>query len=157
MLYLKTDAGRAEVQARVLALTPSQRQVLILCDGERHDADLQEMLPLGSLGPALVHLCTLGLLEPRDVPPPVRAEEPPPLTEAERFRAMVELATSMAVDLGFVARVRAQLEIEKAEGVQDLSGVVNLLYKNLAEHGKKTPLLALRLNKLRQLAGMVPA
>ena len=157
MLYLKTDAGRAELQARVLALTPAQRQVLILCDGERHDADLREMLPQANLGPALAQLCALGLLQAKDVPLPVKAAEPVPLTEAERFRAMVELATSMAVDLGFASRVRAQLQIEKAQDVRDLNGVVDLLYKNLAEHGKRTPLLALRLNKLRQLAGLVPA
>jgi len=42
-------------------------------------------------------------------------------------------------------------------GVAVFSGVVNLLYKNLAEQGKRTPLLALRLNKLRQLAQAQPA
>jgi hypothetical protein len=157
MLYVKTEAGRAELQARLLALTPSQRQVLILCDGERHDADLQDLMPLATVGPVLTQLCTLGLLTPHDVPRPARPAEPPPLTEAERFRAMVELATSMAGDLGFASRVRAQLQIEKAQGPHDLRDVVQLLYKNLADHGKKTPLLALRLNKLRQLADHAPA
>lgn len=156
MLYLKTDAGRQEVQARTLPLAPAQRQVLILCDGERFYEDLLEMMPEASLKPAIDALCRQGLLAARDIARPVK-EEAPVLDEAERFRAMVELATSMAGDLGFIARVQAQLAIEKAQGPQDLTGVVNLLYKNLAEQGKKTPLLALRLNKLRQLAQSQPA
>jgi hypothetical protein len=156
MMYLKTDAGRNEVHARSQPLTPGQRQVLILCDGERYYEDLLEMMPAANLRPALEYLCGHGLLLPKDVARPVK-EEPLPLDDASRFRAMVELATSMAVDLGFLARIQAQLAIEKAQNPRDLTGVVNLLYKNLAEHGKKTPLLGLRLNKLRQLAEMQPA
>lgn len=151
MIYLKTAAGRAEVQARQLPLTPGQRQVLILCDGLRHEEDLGEMIPGPILKPALQALVEQGLLELKEV---AHVPKPAPvvLTEAERFRTMVELATSMAVDLGFAARIKAQLQIEKASNAQDLAGVVDLLYKNLAEHGKKTPLLGLRLQKLRQLA-----
>ena len=151
MLFIKTDAGRAEVQARKLALSPSQRQVLILCDGERFYEDLVGMMPEATLKPALEQLFTLGLLTAKAVAKPV-VETPPPLDDAERFRAMVELATSMAVDLGFTARIKAQLAIEKASNPRDLKGVVDLLYRDLADQGKKTPLLALRLNKLKQLA-----
>jgi hypothetical protein len=149
MLYVKTEAGRGEVQGRTLPLTPSQRQVLILCDGDRHLEDLLEMMPAETLKAAIDQLCAQGLVEERAAPP--RAVKPPPveLTEAERYRAIVELATSMAVDLGFAARIKAQLQIEKAETVQDLTGVVELLCKHL----KATPLMALRLNKLKQLAG----
>ncbi|MBI5276677.1 MAG: hypothetical protein HY854_09480 [Burkholderiales bacterium] len=156
MIYLKTAAGRAEVQARSLPLTPAQRQVLILCDGERFEEDLLEMIPEATFRPALRHLYAAGLLEARDVARPPKAE-PVVLGEAERFRAMVELATSMAVDLGFAARIRAQLQIEKANNAGDLKGVVDLLVRDLAGQGKKTPLLALRLNKLRQLAAQQEA
>lgn len=152
MLYVKTDSGRAEVQARTRQLSGAQRQVLILCDGDRQTEDLLDMVPGPTLEPALQQLCALGLLQAREAPPRARPAEPPPLTEADRFRAIVELATSMAVDLGFASRVKAQLQIEKAQSVGDLTGVVDLLYRNLADAGKKTPLLALRLNKLRQLA-----
>src|SRR5687767_9738316 len=103
MLYVKTEAGRAEVQGRTLPLTPSQRQVLILCDGERQLDDLLEMIPEASLKAALEQLLAQGLMEGRAVAP--RAVKPPPveLNDAERFRAIVELATSLAVDLGFTA------------------------------------------------------
>jgi hypothetical protein len=147
MLYAKTEAGRKEVLSRTLPLAPAQRQVLILCDGERHVEDLGDMLPAESVRPALEHLLAHGLVALRDAAikeKPVEVR----LTEAERFRAVVELATSMARDLGFTARVRAQLQIEKAGGIQDLTGVVELLCKHL----QKTPLMALRLEKLRRLA-----
>lgn len=152
MLYVKTEAGRAEVQGRTLPLTPSQRQVLILCDGERQLDDLVEMIPEASLKPALEQLLAHGLLEGRAAP--ARAVKPPPveLDDAERFRAIVELATSLAVDLGFAARIKAQLQIERANTVSDLTQTVDLLCKHLTEQHKNTPLMALRLNKLRQLA-----
>ena len=155
MMYLKTDAGRDEVHARRLPLTPAQRQVLILCDGERYYEDLLEMMPSATLCLAVEGLLARGLLQQRDIARPVK-DEPPPMDEAARFRAMVELATSMAVDLGFVARIQAQLQIEKAQNSRDLIGVVNLLHRNLSEQGKKTPLLGLRLHKLLQLATIDP-
>jgi hypothetical protein len=145
MLYVKTDAGRLELQARALPLSPSQRQVLILCNGERRQDDLLEMMPAETLKSALEQLCQHGLVEARQVAPRVKA--PVVLTDAERYRAIVELATSMMVELGFTARIRAQLQIEKAQSLQDLAGVVELLCKHL----KSTPLMTLRLNKLREL------
>jgi len=148
MLYAKTDAGRQEVQSRTRTLSPSQRQVLILCDSERHVEDLKEMMPAGTLEPALDHLVAVGLLQLYDAVVKEKPAEAAPLTESERYRAIVELATSMAVDLGFTARIKAQLQIEKAQSVQDLTTVVDLLCRHL----KSTPLMALRLNKLRQLA-----
>jgi len=150
MLYIKTDAGRNEVQGRTLQLTPSQRQVLILCDGERQLDDLLEMIPAEALKASLAHLCGQGLLKTRAAPPRVVKSEPVELDEAQRYRAIVELATSMAVDLGFAARIKAQLQIERAQTVADLTGVVELL----CTHLKSTPLMALRLNKLRQLASI---
>jgi hypothetical protein len=147
MLYVKTDAGRCEVQGRTRPLTPSQRQVLILVDGDRHLEDLQDMMPGDTLKPALENLIAAGLVVLRDPAAKVRPVEVE-LSDSDRYRAIVELATSMAVDLGFTARIRAQLQIEKAQTVQDLTGVVELLCKHL----QATPLMALRLNKLRQLA-----
>ena len=147
MLYVKTEAGRSEVQARTLPLTPSQRQVLILCDGARHVEDLGEMMRAEALKPALDFLLQAGLVALQDAAPVVKPAEVE-LTESDRYRAIVDLATSMATDLGFTARIKAQLQIEKAQSVSDLTGVVDLLCKHL----KSTPLMALRLNKLRQLA-----
>jgi len=147
MLYIKTEAGRGEVQSRTRPLSPSQRQVLILCDGERHLEDLDAMMPPEAVKPALFQLVGMGLLTLKDGTAKVKPPEVE-LSEADRYRAAVELATSMAVDLGFTARVRAQLQIEKAQSMEDLTGVVDLLCKHL----KATPLMALRLNKLKQLA-----
>lgn len=147
MIYAKTDAGRAEVQGRSRTLSPSQRQVLILCDGERHVEDLGRMVAPEALAAALEHLAATGLLavvDPAVKVQPVEVE----LTASERYRAVVSLATSMAADLGFAARVRAQLQIEKAQSMEDLTQVVDLLCKHLQD----SPLMSLRLGKLRQLA-----
>jgi hypothetical protein len=152
MLYVKTDAGRGEVQGRTLPLTPSQRQVLILCDGERQLDDLLEMIPAEPLKAAIDHLCGQGLLEGKAAAPRAAKPVAVELTEAERYRAIVELATSLAVDLGFTARIKAQLQIERANTVSDLSQTVDLLCKHLTDQHKNTPLMGLRLNKLRQLA-----
>jgi hypothetical protein len=38
---------------------------------------------------------------------------------------------AMVVELGFTARIKAQLQIEKAQSLQDLAGVVELLCKHL--------------------------
>ena len=151
MLYIKTEAGKTELQARAAGLSPSQRQVLILCDGERHAQDLADMMPQDVLNSSLERLVNLRLLEARNVPAPQRAVVVE-LDEAERYRVMVELATSLAVDLGFTARIRAQLQIEKANTPADLTDVVGLLCKHLTDKHRDPPLMALRLNKLRQLA-----
>ena len=147
MLYVKTEAGRKEVLQRTGALQPAQRQVLILCDGERHFEDLGEMMPADAVKPALDQLVAAGLLVLRDGTVKEKPVEVP-LSESDRYRAIVELATSMAMDLGFAARVKAQLQIERAQSIRDLTGVVELLCK----HMQKTPLMALRLGKLKQLA-----
>jgi hypothetical protein len=152
VLYIKTEAGRGEVQSRTRPLSPSQRQVLILCDGERHLEDLDAMMPSEAVKPALFRLVGMGLLTLKDGTAKAKPAEVE-LSEADRYRAAVELATSMAVDLGFTARVRAQLQIEKAQSMEDLTGVVDLLCKHL----KATPLMALRLNKLKQLAHVAHA
>ncbi len=152
MLYLKTEAGKHELQARTAGLSPAQRQVLILCDGQRHREDLAAMVPADTMDGALERLCELGLLQARDVAAPQRPQEVP-LTDAQRYRAVVGLATSLATDLGFTARVKAQLQIESATSLADLSDVVTLLCRHLKDKHKDTPLMALRLNKLRQLAG----
>jgi hypothetical protein len=150
MLYVKTEAGRNEVLHRTLPLTPAQRQVLILCDGDRHLEDIGDTISADALRAALEHLLASKLLVLKDSAIKEKPVEVP-LTEAERYRAVVELATSMATDLGFTARIRAQLQIEKAQTLHDLTDVVSLLCKHL----DKTPLMALRLNKLRRLAGAV--
>jgi hypothetical protein len=147
MLYTKTDAGRSAVADRGRSLAPAERQVLVLCDGERDLEDLRELIPEDILTPALALLVHRGLLAAQPSAPKVRLK-PVELSEAQRYRQVVTLATSMATDLGFIARISAQLQIEKAQTVSELQGVVELLCKHLS----KTPLMALRLNKLRQLA-----
>jgi len=85
VLHTKTDAGRAALGERGRSLAPAERQVLILCDGERDIEDLLELLPEETLTPALVHLTTRGLIVAQPAPRKVRLK-PVELSEAQRYR-----------------------------------------------------------------------
>ena len=150
MRYLKTAQGRAEVLARKLNLSPALRRVLILCDGERDAVALLQIFPEATLQPALDQLCALGLLAYQQEAAPF--VEQPALSDADRFQEIVTLATTMAADLGFTARVKAQLQIERAQNLGDLSDVVGLLCKNLESQGREHPQLEQKLRKLKRLA-----
>jgi hypothetical protein len=152
MRYLKTDQGRAEVSARKLNLSPALRRVLILCDGERDIGSLLQIVPDSTLQPALDQLCGLGLLAQQQAPAPAAFVEQPALSEADRFHQIVALATTMAADLGFTARVKAQLQIERAQNLVDLGDVVGLLCKSLEGQGREHPQTEQKLRKLRRLA-----
>lgn len=71
MMYTKTEAGRAEIQQRSRKLPTPMRSLLLMVDGQRSEADLQELA--GSLrapDDALAQLLEMGLIE-------VGAEEVP--------------------------------------------------------------------------------
>ncbi|MCJ0762333.1 hypothetical protein [Variovorax terrae] len=154
MLYVKTEAGRAELSSREHGLTPHQRQVLILCDGERTFEQLVQMMPPTTLAAALERLCNLGLLTSH-VPVVLRPVQPKREVAggdpSDRYRATVRLATEIASGLGFTARLKAQLQIEKAQGFADLSHVVASLCSALEDKGNP-PQLTAKLHSLRQMA-----
>jgi len=70
MIYAKTDKGRAEVADRHQGLSPVQRRLLIVVDGQKTVADLQAFVRVDELEGALEHLHQAGLIEPTgDVAP----------------------------------------------------------------------------------------
>jgi hypothetical protein len=152
MRYVKTEQGRTELLARKLNLSPGLRRVLILCDGERDLGALLQIFPEATLQPALDQLCGLALLAQLQEAAPTPFLEQPALSDADRFQEIVTLATTMAADLGFTARVKAQLQIERAQNLGDLSDVVGLLCKNLESQGREHPQLEQKLRKLKRLA-----
>jgi len=153
MRYLKTEQGRAEVQARQRNLSPALRRVLIMCDGERDVDQLLQVFPEATLHSALDQLCQQGLVAPHTPAPAVAAfVEQPALSEADRYREIVKLATAMAADLSFAARVKLQLRIESAANLADLGEVVGLLCKNLEDQSRDSPLIDHKLRKLKRLA-----
>ena len=62
LVFAKTEAGAAEVAARALKLTPSERRILILLDGRRRLADLPSFARPGELDPIVDRLEAAGLI-----------------------------------------------------------------------------------------------
>lgn len=63
MLFIKTDAGRAEMAGRSHNLSAMQRRVLILVDGKKTVNALQAFVRVGELSGALEHLLHEGLID----------------------------------------------------------------------------------------------
>lgn len=63
MLFIKTDAGRAEMAGRSRNLSALQRRVLILVDGNKTVNALQAFVRVGELPGALEHLLHEGLID----------------------------------------------------------------------------------------------
>ncbi|HBK47374.1 MAG TPA: hypothetical protein DDZ67_13260, partial [Xanthomonadaceae bacterium] len=64
MPYLKTDAGRAEIETRALRLPAALRSILLMVDGQRSEAELRDLAGgLHAPADALEQLLALGLIE----------------------------------------------------------------------------------------------
>jgi hypothetical protein len=102
---IKTDKGRQEVAQRSDALTPVQRRLLILVDGQKTVNDLDAFVRVGERDGALRQLLALGMVASHG---PVE-----PLAEAagEGFANPVPLAPPRAAtDPDLFAKVRAEAE-----------------------------------------------
>lgn len=63
MIWIKTDAGRAEIQTRRLVIDRAQRNLLLLIDGHRPDEGLLQNIK-GTSATDFDALQALGLIEP---------------------------------------------------------------------------------------------
>lgn len=68
MRLAKTDMARAALQARDPAISVTERRVLILCDGQRGDADIVGLLGAAA-APAVARLLATGYLQWPDAAP----------------------------------------------------------------------------------------
>jgi hypothetical protein len=104
--YIKSDQGRAEVAQRSGALSPLQRRVLIVIDGQKTVNDLDAVVRAGELAPVLAHLLQAGLIVATGEVAPLlqavapgflaaQAQEPPrPATSQAEFKAVRQQAVS---------------------------------------------------------------
>jgi hypothetical protein len=72
MYYRKTDKGQAEIESTARQLPQRLRMVLVLIDGKRSDADLQQML-VAATPQALQSLLDDGFIVPTPAPASVPA------------------------------------------------------------------------------------
>lgn len=129
--YIKTDTGRAEIQARVHAISRTARNLLLILDGSRDGAEWVGMVR-GATPADLTTLLDAGLIAliPGSAPT-ASAPNPAAAAVAESAAAaplsyaeLYELLPSLAKEqLGLMKGYRYALAIEKADGLTGLQRV----------------------------------
>ncbi len=132
MIWVKTDAGRAEMQTRALVKERPRRNLLLLIDGIKSEEML--LANLAGIGPEdLQALLSLELIAPAaggvkvGAAPPPRAEQPTiplpletqPLDYAQFTAALTQLISANLGLRGFTLT----LAVEKASTIEDLRSV----------------------------------
>lgn len=139
--YTKTETGRAEIRARVHALTRTARNLLLIIDPSRDGAnwvsmvqgasaaDLQTLVDAGLVaqlgGPSVVPSVPPSEPEPSTAPAPAPATAPGALEASSlSYSDLYDLLPSLAKQhLGLMKGYRFVLAIEKADGLVGLQSV----------------------------------
>jgi LDH2 family malate/lactate/ureidoglycolate dehydrogenase len=142
VIWVKTEAGRVEMQARALVKDRARRNLLLLIDGAKSDAML-----LGGLAGVTIAdfdaLRELGLIEPVAEPSGSRASRPgaapvatpapaapaAPLDYAQFTAALTQMISTELGLRGFVLT----LAVEKAGTIEELQDVANRTLAQIAE------------------------
>ncbi len=138
MIWTKTDAGRAEIQARRLVNDRAKRNLLLLIDGLKPDDGLLQNVK-GTSPADFDSLQALGLIEPasaagkpaatvdaaNEMPPAQRA----PLSYAEFTTALTQLISSELGLRGFTLT----LAVDKASTTEELTEVATRVINQIRE------------------------
>lgn len=139
MIWTKTDAGRSEIQARKLVNDRAQRNLLLLIDGTKPDAQLLLSVKGVSQGD-LESLQALGLIKPASATPQPAAvgqvesamaiaEPPTPLDYAQFTTALTQLISSELGLRGFPLT----LAVDKASSIAELTRVAEKVIAQIRE------------------------
>lgn len=141
--YTKTEPGRAEIRARVHALTRTARNLLLIIDASREGQEWVSLVQ-GATAADLQTLVDAGLVEPLGggavaaagvaaapaaIAATARPSAPAPLDDAPvgtplTYAELYELLPSLAKEhLGLMKGYRFALSIEKADGLAGLQQV----------------------------------
>jgi hypothetical protein len=142
LIWAKTDAGRAEMQARSLVKERAQRNLLLVIDGKRTAERLLAEV-MGITAEDFAKLEGLGLIAPVAPPTPVASRPPPTAERAPSHMVDVDLnnfdyATLRAAigrqisELGFRG-FALSLILEESTTVEDLKEVAERLLKIIAD------------------------
>lgn len=145
MIWVKTDAGRAEIQARALVKERAQRNLLLLIDGKA----TSEKLLAGVAGISAADFATLqslGLITVLSAPPPPPPPPPPRPSAPAAFSGKVDIDVSgldYATLRGAIGRMISKelgmrglamsMILEESLTVDDLKGVAERLLKMIAD------------------------
>lgn len=144
MIWVKTDAGRAEMQSRSLVKDRARRNLLLLIDGTKSEAvllshltgigpdDFQELRKLELIAPAsgAVAVCDPTRSASVEARAPRPAPTPPTAPDMAQFSAALTRLISSQLGLrGFTLT----LAVEKAAGLDDLEAVAQRVLDQIRE------------------------
>ena len=121
MIYKKTALGQTALHNRSFELTPRQRSAFIMFDGKRDEDEV--LITTSGLGVTpidIIHLLSLGLLEPATAAEPSSSavlphttDGRPPVSAQTRYLNAYPIATRLTAELG-LRGFRLNLAIETA-------------------------------------------
>ncbi len=140
-IYLKTGAGRSEIDTRARKLSPALRLVLLLVDGRRTGPELVRLAAdLHAPGDALDSLMKLGLIEAAgtlaDTGAAPYAE--PQAAKAERFRLLYGLMSESVNQYLGLRGYFMQLKIERCADADALATLLPQLSDAIAKAKDET-------------------
>jgi hypothetical protein len=138
--YIKTDSGRAEIRARVHAITRTARNLLLIIDASRDGsewlamvrgastADLATLYEAGLITPVTTAANPVAVVPAARAPLEATSATPlapsPAAATALTYSELYDLLPSLAKEhLGLMKGYRFALSIEKARGLADLQQV----------------------------------
>lgn len=126
-VYVKTAAGREEIDARTRKLAPGLRSVLLVVDGRRSGAELASMAQrLHAPADSLQQLSALGLIEPGGGAGVVAetTTEDTMSEPARRYRMLSELLSDAVRQHLGLRGFLMQLKIERCSNAADVEQLV---------------------------------
>jgi len=138
----KTDAGRAEIETRAQRLPAALRSLLLLVDGQRGAAELDEIARrLHAPMDALAQLAALGLVTasaagvaPRAADDAAVVDEARSDIDTQRHLILYALMTDATrAHLGLVGGYLTQLKLERADDATALQALLPVLQAALAK------------------------
>ena len=143
----KTEAGRAEIQARALLLSRAARTLLVIMDASRPAMDWLGMVH-GSTQADLDKLLEYGLIEIQSAPKPSSTSRQDPLLEAVNALTYGELYTLLTdqarARLGLIKGYRVVLDVEKCSGLPELQELAKRFLAQVREETGDAGTQALR-------------
>lgn len=134
-IYLKTGAGRSEIDTRALKLSPALRLVLLLVDGQRDGAELARLAAdLHAPADAVETLLRMGLIQP-DTGIAARGTGEmagSPSANAERFRLLYGLMSESVNQYLGIRGYFMQLKIERCADAGALAALLPQLSDAIA-------------------------
>lgn len=151
--YIQTTTGRNELTDERSGLTEREREVLLLCEQARSFAELAQRVPPETLAPILENLLLARCLgsEEEFAGLPAEGMAASNLSDADRFRVVIDMLTALATELPFVSRFRFQLRIERVACFEDAVALAAELSRLITAQRPVPVHVTARVHKLRRL------